>query len=106
MVKNGEEPEQKVELATLEAPIVVGVSNEPNSVKLSWEAVDGANAYQIFAYSKATGLVEMLDVTENTSVKFDNLESGTTYYYIVQPISYKEIADNVSAEYCVKVTCK
>ena len=106
MVKNGEEPEQKVELATLEAPIVVAVSNEPNSVELSWEAVDGANAYQIFAYSKSTGLVEMLDVSENTSVQFNNLESGTTYYYIVQPISYKEIADNVSAEYCVKVTCK
>lgn len=106
MVKNGEEPEQKVELATLEAPTVVAVSNEPNSVELSWEAVDGANAYQLFAYSKATGLIEMLDVTENTSVKFNNLESGTTYYYIVQPISYKEIADNVSAEYSVKVTCK
>ena len=106
MVKNGEEPEQKVELATLESPTVIAVSNEPNSVELSWEPVDGANAYQLFAYSKTTGLVEMLDVTENTSVKFDNLESGTTYYYIVQPISYKEIADNVSAEYSVKVTCK
>lgn len=106
MVKNGEEPEQKVELATLEAPMVVAISSEPNTVELSWKAVDGANAYQLFSYSKETGLVEMLQVTENTFVKFEKLESGTTYYYIVQPISYKEIADNVSAEYSVKVTCK
>ncbi|MGN1158433.1 MAG: SUMF1/EgtB/PvdO family nonheme iron enzyme, partial [Agathobacter sp.] len=59
MVKNGEEPEQKVELATLEAPTVIVSSKEPNSVELSWKAVDGANAYQLFSYSKATGLVEM-----------------------------------------------
>ncbi|MGM9596993.1 MAG: SUMF1/EgtB/PvdO family nonheme iron enzyme [Eubacteriales bacterium] len=106
MVLNGEEPDQKVELATLDAPTVAAVSNEANSVELSWKAVDGANAYQLFSYSQTTGLVEMLQVTENTFVKFKNLESGTTYYYIVQPISYKEIADNVSSEYIVKVTCK
>lgn len=106
MVKNGEEPKQKVELATLKAPEIIAVSNEANSVELFWKSVDGANAYQLFYYSMETGLIKMLEVIENTYVKFENLEPGMTYCYIVQPISYKEIADNVSAEYIVKVICK
>ena len=35
----------------------------------------------------------------------DNLELGSTHCYIVQPISYVEIADNVSPENSVKATC-
>ncbi len=40
----------------------------------------------------------MLDITTDTSITIENLEQGVTYRYIVQPISYIEIADNVSPE--------
>lgn len=104
-VKNGEEPEQKVELATLTSPVVSATSTAPDSITLSWQAVDKATEYQLFEYFEETGLVKMLDTTKETSVVFDGLETGSTHRYIVQPISYVEIADNVSPENSISATC-
>ena len=39
--------------------------------------------------------------TPETSAVMDGLEPGSAHSYIVQPISYVEIADNVSPEYRV-----
>lgn len=103
-VKNGMEPEQKVELATLSSP-VVSASSSNDSITLSWQPVDGATEYQLFEYSTDTDLVQMLQTTNKTSVTINRLESGSTHSYIVQPISYREIADNVSAENSVSATC-
>ena len=47
----------------------------------------------------------MLDVVKGTSVTIGDLEAGSTHSYIVQPISYVEISDNVSPENSVKATC-
>ncbi len=54
-VLNGEEPEQKVELATLDFPVVSATSTT-NSVTLSWTTVDKAVEYQIFEYCEDTNL--------------------------------------------------
>ncbi len=104
-VRNGEEPEQKVELATLGAPVVSAISTSPDSIALSWQPVDGAIEYQLFEYFDKTGLIQMLGTVEGTSVTMRDLEPGSTHRYIVQPISYTEIADNVSPENSVKATC-
>lgn len=104
-VLNGEEPEQKVELATLGAPVVSAASTTPDSITLSWRSVEGAVEYQLFEYFENTGLLQMLDTVKGTSVTMSNLEPGSTHSYIVQPISYVEIADNVSPENSVRVTC-
>ncbi len=104
-VRNGQEPEQKVELATLAAPVVSAISDEPGSIRLSWQSVPGAVEYQLFEYHTDSGLVEMLDTATGTSVTMENLEPGSTHSYIVQPISYVEIADNVSAENSVTSFC-
>lgn len=104
-VLNGKEPEQKVELATLESPAVT-VKASDGTVTLSWKAVKNAVEYQIFSYDQETGLVSMLDRTTNTSIKMTNLTKGKMYSYIVQPISYVGVADNVSPENCVTVICK
>lgn len=104
-VKNGEEPEQKVELATLVSPVVSAISTAPDSITLSWQVVDKAIEYQLFEYFEETGLVKMLGITKDTSAEFDGLESGSTHRYIVQPISYIEIADNVSPENSIGATC-
>lgn len=103
-ILNGEEPAQKVEFATLQAPIVAAISTEPGSITLSWQAVEGATAYQLFSYDADANHIEMLGTTEETSAVMDGLAPGT-YRYIVQPISYVEIADNVSGEYSVGASC-
>lgn len=104
-VMNGVEPKQKVELATLDSPVVSAISKTPDSITLSWNTVDGATEYQLFEYFQETGLVKMLETTKGTSVTMSELETGSTHYYIVQPISYIEISDNVSSENSVGATC-
>lgn len=103
-VLNGEEPAQKLELATLASPIVTA-SASLDTITLSWEPVEKAVEYQIFEYFEETGLLSMLDRTENTMITMKNLQAGTSYRYIVQPISYIEIADNVSPENSIAVSC-
>lgn len=104
-VLNGNEPEQKVELATLDSPIVSVTSTTSDSITLSWQPVDKAVEYQIFEYFEETGLVQMLQTTKDTTVTIDSLNAGSTHRYIVQPISYIEIADNVSPENSVEAIC-
>ena len=104
-VKNGVEPEQKVELATLAAPVVTAISNQKGTITLSWNPVEGATEYQLFSCDEK-GLVTMLNRVNGTTATLSGLTSGKTYRYIVQPISYVAIADNVSPESSVAVLCK
>ena len=104
-VLNGQEPEQKVELATLASPVVSAISTTPGSITISWQSVPEAVEYQLFEYYADNGLVEMLDTVAGNSITMENLELGSTHSYIVQPISYVEIADNVSAENSVMASC-
>lgn len=104
-VRNGEEPEQAVVLTMLEAPTVWVTFVSEDSIALSWEPVSGALEYQIFEYFEETGLLTMLGRTADTTATMENLQPGSTHSYIVQPISYVEIADNVSPEYRVTATC-
>lgn len=89
----------------LEAPTVWVTSVSEDSIALSWEPVSGALEYQIFEYFEETGLLTMLGRTADTTASMENLQPGSTHSYIVQPISYVEIADNVSPEYRVTATC-
>ena len=104
-VKNGVEPEQKVELATLATPVVTAVSNQKGTITLSWNPVEGATEYQLFTCDEK-GLLTMLDRVNGTTATLSGLTSGQTYRYIVQPISYIAIADNVALESSVAVLCK
>ena len=105
-ILNGEEPEQKVELATLGSPAIVSAaSNSSDSITLNWQPVEGAVEYQLFSYDAETDHIEMLWTTADTTATIDGLTAGNTYRYIVQPISYVEIADNVSGENSVGATC-
>ena len=80
-ILNGEEPAQKVELATLQAPVVMAISTKPGSITLSWQAVEGATAYQLFSYDADANHIEMLGTTEETNAVMDGLAPGT-YRYI------------------------
>ena len=103
-VLNGEEPEQKVELTTLPAPVVSAAALSDDAIQLTWQAVEDAVEYQLFEYDQETGLVRMLDRTSDTSYTVSGLTPDTAYSYIVQPFSYTAIGDNVSAEYRVTAT--
>lgn len=103
-VLNGEEPEQKVELATLDAPVVTAKTVSIGKIKLSWKSVDEAVEYQIFEYCENTALFRMLDRTAETAFAVETPNDGNSYSYVVQPISYTAICDNVSAEFAVKPT--
>ncbi|MDO5293414.1 MAG: SUMF1/EgtB/PvdO family nonheme iron enzyme [bacterium] len=105
-VVNGEEPEQSVELATLPAAVVSATATSSSTIELSWQPVEGATEYQLFEYYEKTGLLSMLGQTKETSITIDNLKPNTTYSYIVQPISYRSISDNVSSEYRVSATTR
>lgn len=103
-VLDGQEPEQKVELTTLPAPVVSATALSADSIRLSWQPVEDAVAYQIFEYDQETGLVSMLEHTSDTFYTVTGLAQDTAYSYIVQPFSYTAIGDNVSAEYRVAAT--
>ncbi len=104
-VLNGKEPEQQVELATLPSPVVSAVSTSTDSITLTWQRVDGAVEYQIYEYFDQTGLIQMLETVEETIITIDQLDPGSIHSYIVQPISYVAIADNISKAYSVKAIC-
>ena len=67
--------------------------------------MEGAAEYQLFIYDADTDHIEMLGTTADTTVVMDGLAPGSTHRYIVQPISYVEIADNVSGTNSVGATC-
>ena len=104
-VKGGVELAQKAELTGLAAPNVTAASAGDDAIRLSWQPVEGALEYQIFEYFPDSDLVEMLERTRDTSITLTGLEPDSTHSYIVQPISYRLIADNVSGEYSVTATC-
>ncbi len=95
----GREPETEVNLVVLEAPQVRASLQSDDSVLLEWNDIEGAVEYQIFGYSEESGLVEMLGRTKDTSYV---AEKGNDMSYIVQPVSYTSVCDNVYPEYAVK----
>lgn len=95
----GREPETEVNLVVLEAPQVRASLQSDGSVLLEWNEIEGAVEYQIFGYSEESNLVEMLGRTKDTSYV---AEEGNDMSYIVQPVSYTSVCDNVYPEYAVK----
>ena len=80
-----------MELTTLPAPVVSAAALSDDAIQLTWQAVEDAEAYQLFEYDQETGLVRMLDRTSDTSYTVSGLTPDTAYSYIVQPFSYTAI---------------
>ena len=104
-VINGEEPEQSVELATLKAPVTAIQAVAHDSLLLSWQTVAEAVNYQIYEYDEQNDLVAMLALVEGNSILLTGLDSLCTHSYIVQPVSYVSIGDNVEGKYSIKASC-
>ena len=100
-VLNGREPQRAADVTALAATEVSASAVSSHAIALSWQPVEGAVEYQVFEYSQETGLLRMLERTSQTAVTIENLLPGTTYGYIVQPISWTSTGDNVTPENCV-----
>ena len=104
-VLNGVEPEHPVDLITIGSAKNIKSVSTDNSITLIWDTVDRAINYQIFEYHSDTQLFEMIGLTDSTTFTIDNLVTGQTYGYIIQPVSYTAVADVVSPEMVTYVTC-
>ena len=98
-VLNWKEPEQSVDLYTLEAPKLTAKKSNSNVI-LSWNKVEWAYEYQIYEYNESTKLFTMLwrtkELTATVKSNWNNMK------YIVQALWYTWISANVSEEYWVK----
>ncbi len=55
-----------------------------NSIKLSWNKVAGAEAYQIYRYNSSTKKYTYVGATKANSYTVKKLSAGTTYKYMVR----------------------
>ncbi len=89
--KNEYAGEQRVSFKIiLAAPAKVTSSPTYNSIKLSWDKVNGAEGYVIYrSTSKSTGFacVKTVESTSTTTYTDSGLNCGTTYYYKVAAFS-------------------
>lgn len=71
----------------LDVPTVNAVSAETDitktSLTFSWEAVEDATGYQAQIRYSETGDIVREQISENTTVTFENLNSGTEYFFRV-----------------------
>ena len=68
----------KLDAPTLKAEVLTKTAN-----KLSWNAVDGANTYQLYRSEARNGVYEKIATLSATSYKDTGLTTGKTYYYKV-----------------------
>ena len=67
---------------TLTAPSPIGAAAASyNSIKISWGVVDGAQGYQLYRTTSATGSYSLMTTTPYTTYTNTGVTVGTTYYY-------------------------
>lgn len=62
-------------------------SSAPKSIQLSWEAVSGANSYDVYILNPQDTHMQLLGNTAATSYNFENLIEGATYWMSVRAIN-------------------
>lgn len=64
---------------------VVTISNVASSgkIKLNWDKIDGAKAYQVYRATSEYGAYKLMKTTTNTSYINTSAKAGTAYYYKV-----------------------
>ena len=83
----------------LDAPVVTVVNDEADKLPvLSWEAVEGADKYEVARSEAKDGdFAKLAEVTE-TNYKDETAEPGKTYYYQVTAISEADAEANATSE--------
>lgn len=65
------------------APTNFKASKTDNSITLSWDKVDGADAYRVYKYNDKTGKYEKYKDVANEKCKVTGLKSNTEYKFVV-----------------------
>ena len=74
----------------------VKISNVESSgkIKLTWNAVEGAEKYEVYRATSKTGTYKKLITTTKTSLTNTSTTAGKTYYYKVKAIHAKSAANS------------
>ncbi len=73
-----------VEFAKIGSPAVKAAPSGYNSVRLTWAAVAGASAYEVYRATSTTGSYTLMGTASGTGYTSAGLTTGTTYYYKVR----------------------
>ncbi|MCL1945756.1 MAG: fibronectin type III domain-containing protein [Chitinivibrionia bacterium] len=72
----------------LHAPVnVTAVGSSSSSIIISWDAVMGANSYNVYISESSSGLYTKLGNTNSLSYTSSKLATATTYYYKVEALT-------------------
>lgn len=66
-----------------------GVANSTNSIKLTWNGVNGASKYKVYRSNSLNGTYNYVGITDNNYLVDSYLTNGKTYYYLVR--AYRNI---------------
>ncbi len=93
----------------LDVPTVKAVSAETDitktSLTFSWEAVDEATGYQAQIRYSETGDIVREQISENTTITFQNLNPGTQYFFrVCATCSYDEGRNSAYSTYTSATT--
>ena len=72
--------------ADLPTPTLTGAVAEGTGIRVSWNAVSGADGYRVFRKTPGASWVKVADVT-GTSYKDTNAQENTTYTYTVRAMA-------------------
>lgn len=83
------------------APTNFKASKTATSITLSWDAVEGADAYRVYMLNSASGKYEKYKSVTKNSCKITKLSKGTKYYFKVSVLTkngekYKEKSNSIS----------
>lgn len=93
------EPSNTVKRACDVAQPVISLSNVASTgkIKISWNAVEGAEGYKVYRATSKNGTYQLLKTVTGTSLTNTSAEAGKTYYYKVValgPVSSANSADS------------
>ena len=83
---------------------VKAVSTSYNSIRLSWNAVPGANGYSVWCATSSTGTYWLVTDTAATSYTHTGRTTGKTYFYKVK--AYRTVGTPVYSPFSAIVSAK
>lgn len=83
-------PAASVSAAQLDAPEGISYTSGKDSITLTWDEVDGAEAYRVYKYNASKKKYEKYKTVASESCTVDGLKSGSTYHFRVASLDKKD----------------
>ncbi len=85
-------------------PVIKVTLNSYNSLNINWEAIDGADKYEVWRNTASTGDFTKIGESDTNSYLDSSLTTGATYYYQVR--AYIEGTSNIYSNYSAAASLK